>query len=173
MSQHEQTESVNINQEIDQQGPDLEDATSSQFIVKRTEESDISYFMDPILKNQESSKPILEYNSFFNIEDIYVGYENSEFSITIIDQKENNAIAGIFIFNITPFAPIKRDNLDQNLIQCPGLWEEWFQNNFDETKVDGKNTLWLIYFCLDPKYTKDEDILQKIFLKIWYNSLSL
>ena len=166
MSQHEQTESVNINQEIDQQGPDLEDATSSQFIVKRTEESDISYFMDPILKNQESSKPILEYNSFFNIEDIYVGYENSEFSITIIDQKENNAIAGIFIFNITPFAPIKRDNLDQNLIQCPGLWEEWFQNNFDETKVDGKNTLWLIYFCLDPKYTKDEDILQKIFLKI-------
>ena len=47
MSQHENTESVNINQEIDQQGPDLEDATSSQFIVKRTEESDISYFMIP------------------------------------------------------------------------------------------------------------------------------
>ena len=166
MSQHENTESVNINQEIDQQGPDLEDATSSQFIVKRTEESDISYFMDPILKNQESSKPTLEYNSFFNIEDIYVGYENSEFSITIIDQKENNSIVGIFVFNITPFAPIKRDNVDPSLVQSPGLWEDWFRNNFDEGKVDGKNTLWLIYFCLDQKYAKDEDTLQKIFLKI-------
>ena len=165
----EQTESNVLVQDLDVRGDnaeaEFEDQMTSQFIVKKTEPSDIFFYMDSIERNEETAKDILEYNSFFEIDDIEVAYENSEFSVTILDQNDNNGIVGIFIFNSSPFTPIKRRNLPDYLVQNPGLWEKWFNINFDRPKLNGKNSLWLIYFVLTPKYKQDIQRLQKIFLK--------
>ena len=59
-----------------------------------------------------------------------MGYENSTFSITVIDQNDNNSIVGIFIFNNTPFAPVKIEDPDNQIPNNPGLWEDWFYKNF-------------------------------------------
>ena len=151
----EQTESNVLVQDLDVRGDnaeaEFEDQMTSQFIVKKTEPSDIFFYMDSIERNEETAKNILEYNSFFEIDDIEVAYENSEFSVTILDQNDNNGIVGIFIFNSSPFTPIKRRNLPDYLVQNPGLWEKWFNINFDRPKLNGKNSLWLIYFVLTPK----------------------
>ena len=62
-----------------------ENDEASQFIVKRTDPSDIYYFTDPITRGDtESSKLTLEFNQFFNLNDIEMGYENSTFSITVM-----------------------------------------------------------------------------------------
>ncbi len=144
-----------------------ENDDASQFIVKRTEPSDIYYFTDPITRGDtESSKLTLEFNQFFNLNDIEMAYENSTFSITVIDQADNNSIVGIFIFNNTPFAPVKIEDPDNQIPNNPGLWEDWFYKNFDEKKVNGQNSLWMVYLVFDNKYAVNENILQKIFLKI-------
>ena len=143
-----------------------DDDGSSRFIVKRTETSDIFYFSDPIYRNPEEAKLTIDYNNFFNINDIEVAYEISTFSITVIDQNDNNSIVGIFIFNDTPFALLKLDEPDPALPENPGLWQEWFHNNFTEEKINSKQCLWLIYFVLDKKYLEDDKSLEKIFLKV-------
>ena len=143
-----------------------DDDGSSRFIVKRTETSDIFYFSDPIYRNPEEAKITLDYNNFFDINDIEVAYEISTFSITVIDQNDNNSIVGIFIFNDTPFALLKLDEPDPALPENPGLWQEWFHNNFTEEKINSKQCLWLIYFVLDKKYLEDDKSLEKIFLKV-------
>ena len=77
----EQTESNVLVQDLDVRGDnadaEFEDQMTSQFIVKKTEPSDIFFYMDSIERNEETAKNILEYNSFFEIDDIEVAYENS------------------------------------------------------------------------------------------------
>ena len=99
--------SENHNQNEDEASKD--DDGSSRFIIKRAEPSDIFYFTNPINKESKEEKLTLGYNTFFNIKDIEVAYEISTFSITVIDQNDNNQIVGIFIFNDTPFALLKPD----------------------------------------------------------------
>jgi hypothetical protein len=160
-SQHNST-SNNLND--NEEGPE----DSSNFIVKRTEISDIFYFNDSLIRGIESpqGKILLDFNSFFNSEDIEMAFENITFSITVLDQNENNAIAGVFLFNNTPFAPIKIEDPDNQIPLNPGLWEQWFENNFEDKKINGKNCLWLVYFVLDEKYAHDEKAMEKIFLKV-------
>ena len=142
-----------------------DDDGSSRFIIKRTEPSDIFYFTNPLSKETKSDLTS-GYNSFFNIKDIENAYEISTFSITVIDQNDNNQIVGIFIFNDTPFALLKLEEPDQALPENPGLWEDWFRTNFAEEKINAKQCLWLIYFVLDKKYVDDDKSLEKIFLKV-------
>ena len=156
--------SENRNQNEDEASKD--DDGSSRFIIKRTEPSDIFYFTNPMYKESKEGKLTLGYNTFFNIKDIEVAYEISTFSITVIDQNDNNQIVGIFIFNDTPFALIKLDEPDPALPENPGLWEEWFHTYFTEQKINPKQCLWLIYFVLDKKYIDDDKSLEKIFLKV-------
>ena len=156
--------SENRNQNDDEASKD--DDGSSRFIIKRTEPSDIFYFTNPLYKESKEEKLTLGYNTFFNIKDIEVAYEISTFSITVIDQNDNNQIVGIFIFNDTPFALLKLDEPDSALPENPGLWEEWFHTNFTEEKINPKQCLWLIYFVLDKKYIEDNKSLEKIFLKV-------
>ena len=156
--------SENRNQNEDEASKD--DDGSSRFIIKRTEPSDIFYFTNPMYKESKEEKLTLGYNTFFNIKDIEVAYEISTFSITVIDQNDNNQIVGIFIFNDTPFALIKLDEPDPALPENPGLWEEWFHTYFTEQKINPKQCLWLIYFVLDKKYIEDDKSLEKIFLKV-------
>ncbi len=160
-SQHNST-SNNLND--NEEGPE----DSSNFIVKRTEISDIFYFNDSLIRGIESpqGKILLDFNSFFNSEDIEMAFENITFSITVLDQNENNAIAGVFLFNNTPFAPIKIEDPDNQIPLNPGLWEQWFESNFEDKKINGKNCLWLVYFVLDEKYAHDEKAMEKIFLKV-------
>ena len=73
-----------------------DDDGSSRFIIKRTETSDIFYFSDPPTRNPEEARLTIEYNEFFNLEDIEMGYENSTFSITVIDQNENKYVVVVF-----------------------------------------------------------------------------
>ena len=143
-----------------------EDDGSSRFIIKRTEPSDIFYFTNPLYKESKEEKLTLGYNTFFNIKDIEVAYENSTFSITVIDQSDKNQIVGIFIFNDTPFALLKLEEPDKALPENPGLWEEWFRTNFQEDKINAKQCLWLVYFVLDKKYIEENRLLDKIFLKV-------
>ena len=143
-----------------------DDDGSSRFIIKRTEPSDIFYFTEKTIKESKEKKLTLGYNTFFNITDIEVCYEISTFSITVIDQSNKNQIVGIFIFNDTPFALLKLEEPDSALPENPGLWENWFRTNFQEEKINPKQTLWLIYFVLDKNYIEDERGLQKIFLKV-------
>jgi hypothetical protein len=156
--------SENRNHNEDEASKD--DDGSSRFIIKRTEPSDIFYFTNPMYKESKEEKLTLGYNTFFNIKDIEVAYEISTFSITVIDQNDNNQIVGIFIFNDTPFALIKLDEPDPALPENPGLWEEWFHTYFTEQKINPKQCLWLIYFVLDKKYIEDDKSLEKIFLKV-------
>ena len=156
--------SENRNQNEDEASKD--DDGSSRFIIKRTEPSDIFYFTNPLYKESKEEKLTLGYNTFFNLKDIEVAYEISTFSITVIDQNDNNQIVGIFIFNDTPFALIKLDEPDPALPENPGLWEEWFHTYFTEQKINPKQCLWLIYFVLDKKYIEDDKSLEKIFLKV-------
>ena len=142
-----------------------DDDGSSRFIIKRTEPSDIFYFTNPLSKETKSDLTS-GYNSFFNIKDIENAYEISTFSITVIDQNDNNQIVGIFIFNDTPFALLKLEEPDPALPENPGLWEDWFRTNFAEEKINAKQCLWLIYFVLDKKYVDDDKSLEKIFLKV-------
>ena len=76
-SQHNST-SNNLND--NEEGPE----DSSNFIVKRTEISDIFYFNDSLIRGIESpqGKLLLDFNSFFNLEDIEMAFENITFSIT-------------------------------------------------------------------------------------------
>ena len=154
----------NHNQNEDEASKD--DDGSSRFIIKRTEPSDIFYFTNPLSKESKEEKLTLGYNTFFNIKDIEVAYEISTFSITVIDQNDNNQIVGIFIFNDTPFALLKPDEPDPAIPEIPGLWEEWFHSNFQEEKINPKQCLWLIFFVLDKKYIEDDKSLEKIFLKV-------
>ena len=156
--------SENRNQNDEEASKD--DDGSSRFIIKRTEPSDIFYFTNPLYKESKEEKLTLGYNTFFNIKDIEVAYEISTFSITVIDQNDNNQIVGIFIFNDTPFALIKLDEPDPAIPENPGLWEEWFHTYFNEEKINPKQCLWLIYFVLDKKYIDDDKSLEKIFLKV-------
>ena len=156
--------SENKNQNEDEASKD--DDGSSRFIIKRTEPSDIFYFTNPLYKESKEEKLTLGYNTFFNLKDIEVAYEISTFSITVIDQNDNNQIVGIFIFNDTPFALIKLDEPDPAIPENPGLWEEWFHTYFQEEKINPKQCLWLIYFVLDKKYIEDDKSLEKIFLKV-------
>ena len=156
--------SENKNQNEDEASKD--DDGSSRFIIKRTEPSDIFYFTNPLYKESKEEKLTLGYNTFFNLKDIEVAYEISTFSITVIDQNDNNQIVGIFIFNDTPFALIKLDEPDPAIPENPGLWEEWFHTYFAEEKINPKQCLWLIYFVLDKKYVEDDKSLEKIFLKV-------
>ena len=143
-----------------------DDDGSSRFIIKRTEPSDIFYFINPLTKDSKGEKLTLGYNTFFNIKDIEVAYEISTFSITVIDQSDKNQIVGIFIFNDTPFALLKLEEPDSALPKNPGLWEDWFKTYFQEEKINAKQCLWLIYFVLDKKYIDDNRLLEKIFLKV-------
>ncbi|MCQ2817206.1 MAG: DUF4821 domain-containing protein, partial [archaeon] len=168
----------NINQELEQKNEEEPGNSSmrveSEFIIKRTEVGDIFYFMEPI-QGESKTETVQNYLEFFNLRDIEMAYENSEFSITVIDQKNNNQIVGIFTFNNTPFAPIKKDNIETEIMLHPGLWEGWFQNNFNENKLNGTNSAWLVFYCIDPFYCKSEEILKQIFLKIhlsFYTTLS-
>ena len=156
----------NQNQEQNEQNESKDDDGSSRFIIKRTEPSDIFYFINPLNKESKEEKLTLSYNTFFNIKDIEVAYEISTFSITVIDQSDKNQIVGIFIFNDTPFALLKLEEPDPALPENPGLWEDWFKTNFQEEKINAKQCLWLIYFVLDKKYIEDNSLLEKIFLKV-------
>ena len=156
----------NQNQEQNEQNESKDDDGSSRFIIKRTEPSDIFYFINPLYKESKEEKLTLSYNTFFNIKDIEVAYEISTFSITVIDQSDKNQIVGIFIFNDTPFALLKLEEPDPALPENPGLWEDWFKTNFQEEKINAKQCLWLIYFVLDKKYIEDNSLLEKIFLKV-------
>ena len=161
---HQSNNSENGNQNDDDVSKD--DDGSSRFIIKRTEASDIFYFTNPVVKDSKEEKLTIGYNTFFNLKDIEVAYEISTFSITVIDQNDNNQIVGIFIFNDTPFALLKLEEPDPALPENPGLWEEWFHTYFAEEKINPKQCLWLIYFVLDKKYIDDEKSLEKIFLKV-------
>ena len=152
------------NQNDDEMSKD--DDGSSRFIIKRTEPSDIFYFINPLYKESKEEKLTLGFNTFFNIKDIEVAYEISTFSITVIDQNDNNQIVGIFIFNDTPFALLKLEDPDPALPENPGIWEGWFHTYFDEEKINAKQCLWLIYYVLDKNYVDDEKSLEKIYLKV-------
>ena len=141
----------NQNQNQNELNDSKDDDGSSRFIIKRTEPSDIFYFTNPLYKESKEDKLTLGYNTFFNVKDIEVAYEISTFSITVIDQSDKNQIVGIFIFNDTPFALLKLEEPDPALPENPGLWENWFRNNFQEGKINPKQCLWLIYFVLDKK----------------------
>lgn len=140
------------NHEQNDDNDSKDDDGASRFIIKRTEPSDIFYFTNSFDKEPKGEQLTMGFNTFFNIQDIEVAYEISTFSITVIDQKDNNQVVGIFIFNDTPFALLKLDEPDPAIPENPGLWEEWFHTYFDEEKINPKQCLWLIYFVLDKKY---------------------
>ena len=127
----------NQNQEQNEQNESKDDDGSSRFIIKRTEPSDIFYFINPLNKESKEEKLTLSYNTFFNIKDIEVA-----------------------------FALLKLEEPDPALPENPGLWEDWFKTNFQEEKINAKQCLWLIYFVLDKKYIEDNSLLEKIFLKV-------
>ena len=94
-------ENPNLNQ--NEQNESKDDDGSSRFIIKRTEPSDIFYFINPLYKESKEEKLTLSYNTFFNIKDIEVAYEISTFSITVIDQSDKNQIVGIFTILLLPY----------------------------------------------------------------------
>jgi len=165
---YEKDQQSNNSENHEQNDDDIskDDDGASRFIIKRTEPSDIFYFTNSFDKEAKGEQLTMGFNTFFNIQDIEVAYEISTFSITVIDQKDNNQVVGIFIFNDTPFALLKLDEPDPAIPENPGLWEEWFHTYFDEEKINPKQCLWLIYFVLDKKYIYDDKSLEKIFLKV-------
>jgi len=138
-----------------------ENSQSEQFIIKRTETTDLLYFASEINNNNSA---LQSYTTFFSESDIEMIYETTYFSITVIDIKNENQLVGIFFFNDSPFTVYKRDDFPQ--LSQPGMWEEWFYSHYSDTKIDGKNSLWLVYFLLKEEYLNSEEILKRIFHKV-------
>ena len=132
-----------------------------QFIIKRTEVADIMFFQEENNNATSNGLTIKAFNSFFGEYDIETYYESSIFSITVIDSRTNNYV-GIFMFNDTPFGSLRRENYPN----IGGIWENWFEKNFEDQKLDGKNSYWLFYFTLNENYAYDEETLHKIYQKV-------
>lgn len=132
-----------------------------QFIIKRTELADIMFFHEEQNNSTSNGYTLKAFNSFFGDYDLETYYESSIFSITVIDSRTNN-YAGIFMFNDTPFGNLRRENYPN----IGGIWENWFEKNFEDHKIDGKNSYWLYYFTLHENYAYDEETLHKIYQKV-------
>ena len=143
------------------------DENAEHFIVKRSELSDILFFKEHFNGREDSLKKV------FGDFDPEIIFETSLFSITIVDNKINS-LAGIFIFNDTPFGVLRREGWPN----LGGNWENWFSQNFDNNTnntFNSQNTLFLIYFNILDNYCNNEEISKKIFHKIYlslYTTLS-
>lgn len=126
-----------------------------KLIIKRTEISDIYYFMNEGINGYKSFAPI------FGNFDLEMVYETSIFSISLHDTL-NNSIVGIFIFNDNPTGALKRDGFNQ----IDSIWETWYDSYYENNNLDGKNSLWLVYICMTEYYCINKEFLKKIFHKI-------
>jgi len=162
----------NLNQELDQitvsnnnnfDNRETNEETNQieQFIIKRTELADIMYFQEEQGNQTTNGYTLKAFNSFFGNYDLETYYESSIFSITVIDSRSNSYV-GIFMFNDTPFGSLRRENYPN----IGGIWENWFEKNFEDQKLDGKNSYWLYYFTLHENYAYDEETLHKIYQKV-------
>jgi hypothetical protein len=98
-----------------------------QFIVKKTELSDILYFMNEIASGNQCMS---SFHSFFFEPDLEMIYETSYFSVTVIDHSSDDQLVGIFIFNDAPFGTTRKDYFP--VLKSQGVWEEWFTQHYDE-----------------------------------------
>ena len=127
---------------------------TEQFIVKRSEISDVLYF-------SEESQCASFFIPIFGKYDLEMLYETSLFSVTVHDENLNVPVA-IFIFNDTPSGPHKREGFPH----IGGMWEEWYSLYYEDLKLDGKNSLWLIFCCISENYCLNEDTLKKIYHRV-------
>jgi len=134
---------------------------TEQFIIKRTELADVIHFQEEQNHSTSAGYTIKAFSNFFGDYDMETYYESSIFSITVIDSSTNNYV-GIFMFNDTPFGNLRRESYPN----IGGIWENWFDKNFEDQKLDGKNSYWLYFFTLSETYAYDEEILHKIYQKI-------
>jgi hypothetical protein len=126
-----------------------------KFIIKRTELNDILYFTNEGLAGYKSFIPV------FGNFDLETVYETSVFSITVHDSSNNN-IVGVFIFNDTPTGALRREGLNH----IGGIWESWYHQYYEDLKLDGKNSLWLVYLCMTDYYCVKKEFMKKIFHKV-------
>ena len=138
-----------------------ENNQTEQFIIKRTELADVMYFQEEQNNQTSAGYTVKAFSNFFGEYDTETYYESSIFSITVIDSSTNNYV-GIFMFNDTPFGNLRRENYPN----IGGIWENWFDKNFDDQKLDGKNSYWLYFFTLSEAYAYEEEVLHKIYQKI-------
>ena len=151
-----------MQQELEQLNRSMQgDSNNEQFIVKKAELNDVLYFMNEIT----SGNPYMgSFHSLFYEPDLEMLYETSFFTVTVIDHRNDDELVGLFVFNDTPFGTTKREEFP--LLRSSGVWEEWFFKFFEETQVDGKNSLWLSFFCLDEKYCLNEEVQRRIYHKV-------
>ena len=157
-SHHQELDQITVSNNYEN---NEEQQSSEQFIIKRTELADVIYFQEEQNNSSSNGSTIKAFNNFFGDFDLEMIYETSIFSMTVIDNKTNNYV-GIFIFNDTPFGVIRRENYPN----LGGVWENWFISNYEDQKLDGKNSYWLNYFNLNEAYTYNEEFLNKIFHKV-------
>lgn len=125
-----------------------------QFVVKRTEVQDVNYFAD------EGSCAKF-FTPIFGKSDLELVFETSLFSVTVHDESNNQPV-GLFIFNDTPAGTYKREGYPN----IKGNWEDWFSCYYQDIKQDGKNSLWLVFCCINETYCLVEDSLKKIYHRV-------
>lgn len=126
-----------------------------KFIIKRTEINDILYF------DNEGQTGFTSFNPIFGSFDLETIYETSIFSISVHDTNNNNLV-GVFIFNDTPTGALRREGFNH----ISGIWENWYHQYYEDLKLDGKNSLWLVYVCMSEYYCVNKEFLKKIFHKV-------
>jgi len=68
----------------------------------------------------------------------------------------------VFIFNDTPTGALRREGFNH----IGGVWEKWYNQYYEDMKLDGKNSLWLVYICLSEQYCVSKEFMKKIFHKV-------
>ena len=132
-----------------------QDEQNEQFVVKRTEPSDINYFREKLISERST-----DYQKIFGMTDIELIYETSIFSVTVIDNKLNN-LAAIFLFNDSPVGFIRRAGYPN----FGGMWEGWFKEHYENEDLNGKNSLWLNFFAIVDIY-QNEDLKKRIYHRV-------
>lgn len=162
-STNQELDQITVRQNNNYEGRETNEDNNQQeqFIIKRTELADVIHFQEEQNNPTSAGYTIKAFSNFFGDYDLETYYESSIFSITVIDSSTNNYV-GIFMFNDTPFGNLRRENYPN----IGGIWENWFDKNFEDQKLDGKNSYWLYYYTLAEAYSYDEEILHKIYQKI-------
>ena len=129
-----------------------------QYVVKRTEIEDILYFYE------EESQSYNYFLKVFGNIDLESIFETSLFSVTLHDENINKPVA-LFIYNDSPPNIINKFDI---LKSSSNIWESWFYKFFDDLNLnlDGKNSLWLNYFCIIESYCLYDETLKKIFHRV-------
>lgn len=133
----------------------VKDQQNEEFIVKRTEITDVNFFID------EKESCLKFFDPLFGKFNLEVLYETSLFSVTI-HSIDRNSVVGLFIFNDSPIGPYKREGFPR----INGIWEEWYSEFYEDLRLDGKNSLWLIYACVIESYCISDDVMKKIFHRV-------